>query len=127
MVAHPVHVERRLLILDEDVLGQPLVEPAAGGRIAVATGLVDGQVDVYDVVGIAFAEGMTLLGADDVVRRRYDAVEVNGVGVVTDAGERLEPGHDVLATRPSGAVRESARYSWSWIWKCWTSTIIGRR
>src|SRR5207253_5006934 len=117
VVAHPVHVESGLVVLHQHVLGQPLVEPAAGRGVAVAPGLVPREADVDDVVGVAPPEGMALLGADDVVGRGHDSVEFDCVGVVAEAGEGLEPRHQPMATRRAGALRESsaAAYSWSWI------------
>ena len=112
--------------MEDDLVGEPLVEAAPGRRIAVAARLVARQIDVDDVVNVTLLEGVAFLGADDVVRRGDDPLDVDGVGVVAEAGERFEPGHAPMATRPAEPLRES-HHSWSWIWKCWTSIIIGRR
>ena len=52
VVAHPVHVERRLVVLREHALAEPLVEPAAGARVAVLARLVAREIDVHDVVRV---------------------------------------------------------------------------
>ena len=105
---HPVHGEGRLGVVDQHAEAAPLGEQLGGGGVRVGVGpggIGDREVDAHDVLGRPADEGLAVVGADDVVRRRGDVDRVELVEVVPDPTEGLEAGHGTVLPGPPGALR----------------------
>ena len=107
---HPVRVERRAFVADQDPVPLPGVEERRRVLVPVeaARRIIDRQFDQDRVEAAARRKSGTLVRTDDVVRRGDDVIEVDAVRVVAQSAEGLEAGHR-RASRLSASIGQGAR------------------